>query len=401
MVANEAHGPPLKVAGAVLLVLCAATLLVVWVQFRGGFYSQVRLTILSSRAGLVMDPGSKVTYNGLAVGRVTSVDETEIHGVPAARISLDIEKKYLVAIPSNVDASITASTVFGNKYISLLSPDHPDLLPISADTVIDARAVTTEFNTLFETIMSISEKVDPVKLNATLTATAEALNGLGERFGQSLRDGELIMARLNDQMPQINHDIRRLAELADVYSDASPHLWGFLSNATATAHTVNAQRHSLDTALLEAIGFGDTAAPILEKGSPYLVRALSDLERTATLLNDYSPELFCLIRNYHDVSPQVAAAEGDNGYSIHGINKILGAENPYVYPDNLPRVSARGGPGGAPGCWQPINRDLWPAPYLVMDTGASVAPYNHVELGHPLMIDYVWGRQVGENTINP
>ncbi len=38
-----------------------------------------------------------------------------------------------------------------------------------------------------------------------------------------------------------------------------------------------------------------------------------------------------------------------------------------------------------------------------MDTGASIAPYNHFELGQPILIEYVWGgRQVGgENTINP
>ena len=46
-------------------------------------------------------------------------------------------------------------------------------------------------------------------------------------------------------------------------------------------------------------------------------------------------------------------------------------------------------------------RDLWPQPYLVMDTGASIAPYNHIELGQPLFTEYVWGRQVGEHTINP
>jgi phospholipid/cholesterol/gamma-HCH transport system substrate-binding protein len=59
---------------------------------------------------------------------------------------------------------------------------------------------------------------------------------------------------------------------------------------------------------------------------------------------------------------------------------VDGRGNPYVYPDNLPRVNARGGPEGRPGCWQPITRDLWPAPYLVMDTGASIAPYNHIDI---------------------
>ena len=72
-----------------------------------------------------------------------------------------------------------------------------------------------------------------------------------------------------------------------------------------------------------------------------------------------------------------------------------------MYPDNLPRVNAKGGPEGRPGCWQKVTRDLFPAPYLVMDTGASTAPYNHLELGQPIAIEYVWGRQIGENTINP
>ena len=40
-------------------------------------------------------------------------------------------------------------------------------------------------------------------------------------------------------------------------------------------------------------------------------------------------------------------------------------------------------------------------PYLVMDSGNSIAPYNHVELGQPLANEYVWGRQYGEYTINP
>ena len=59
--------------------------------------------------------------------------------------------------------------------------------------MIDVSSVTTEFNTLFETVTSIAEKVDPVKLNQTLTATAEALSGLGQRFGESIVDGNAIL----------------------------------------------------------------------------------------------------------------------------------------------------------------------------------------------------------------
>jgi phospholipid/cholesterol/gamma-HCH transport system substrate-binding protein len=36
-----------------------------------------------------------------------------------------------------------------------------------------------------------------------------------------------------------------------------------------------------------------------------------------------------------------------------------------------------------------------------MDIGAEIAPYNHIETGSPYATEYVWGRQVGDNTINP
>jgi phospholipid/cholesterol/gamma-HCH transport system substrate-binding protein len=202
-------------------------------------------------------------------------------------------------------------------------------------------------------------------------------------------------------MPQIRYDIQRLADLSDVYTKASPDLWDALDHAVVTARSLNAQQQDIDAALLASMGFANTGADIFERGQPYFVRGMADLVPSAQLLDTYSPELFCGIRNIAQVAPAALASFGGNGYSLNTMTEILGAPNPYVYPDNLPRTNARGGPGGAPGCWQTIDRNFWPAPYLVLDDGASIAPYNHFELGQPLLTEYVWGRQVGENTINP
>jgi phospholipid/cholesterol/gamma-HCH transport system substrate-binding protein len=261
--------------------------------------------------------------------------------------------------------------------------------------------VTTEFNTLFETVVSLAEQVDPIKLNQTLSATAEALGGLGDRFGQSIVNGNQILSEINPQMPQIHEDNRLLADLGETYANAAPDLFDGLKNAVTTARTLNAEQGNIDQALMASIGFGNTGADVFERGGPYLVRGAQDLIPTSELLDEYSPALFCTIRNFHDAAPKLAAALGGNGYSLLTHSLVVGVGNAYVYPDNLPRVNAKGGPEGRPGCWQPITRDLWPMPYLVMDTGASIAPYNHFELGQPLTAEYVWGRQVGENTINP
>ncbi|OBJ24747.1 MCE-family protein MCE1A [Mycobacterium sp. 1165196.3] len=428
---NAPRTPPYKLAGVALLVVAALALALIYGQFRGSFTPKTQLTMLAARAGLVMDPGSKVTYNGVEIGRVGSISETVRDGKPAAKFTLEVYPRYLKLIPSNVNADIKATTVFGGKYVSLTTPANPSPQKISSRTVIDARSVTTEINTLFQTITSIAEKVDPIKLNLTLSAAAQSLSGLGEKFGQSVVNANILLDDVNPRLPQARKDIQGLAALGDTYANAAPDLFDFLNNAVITSRTINAQQKDLDQALLSAVGFGNTGAELFNKGGPYLARGAEDLVPTAQLLDTYSPELFCTVRNYHDIEPKAASFLGGNGYSLNSHTQALsglglvanplslvavaaltmglggvaglvgGAPNPYVWPENLPRVNARGGPGGAPGCWQPLTHDLWPAPELVMDSGNSLAPYNHLDTGSPYAIEYVWGRQVGDNTINP
>lgn len=391
-----------RLAGALLVIVAVAVMTLIYLQFRGALTPSVQLTVLAPRAGLVLDPGSKVTLDGVPIGRVTRVELISDEEVPSARILVDVEPKYLPVLPVNVETTITASTVFGNKYVSFRSPRDPQRPVTSSDVLqVASGSVTTEFNSLFEAVTDIAEKVDPIELNMTLKATATALTGLGDDFGRSLIDANSVLGRVNPRMPQLRQDIDRLADLAEIYQGAAQPLLDGLRDALVTVRTLDNEQDSLDAALLATLGFAESGADTVERSTPFLVRGQTDLTSTAELLDEYSPALFCTIRNYHDVAPKVSAALGKNGYAAVTSTELLGGAAPYVYPDNLPRTNARGGPGGAPGCWQPITRDLWPAPALVMDTGASVAPYNHFELGQPLLNEYVWGRQVGEYTVNP
>jgi phospholipid/cholesterol/gamma-HCH transport system substrate-binding protein len=425
---NKAPFQPFRVAGVIVFLIAALVLWLVYLQYSGDFVDKTKLTMLSDRAGLVMDPGSKVTYNGVQIGRVADITEVQRDGRPAVTLTLDVYPKYLHLIPANVDAKIVATTVFGEKYVSMTAPDNPLPQRITSKNVIDARSVTTEINTLFQTITSIAEKVDPVKVNLTLSAAAQALSGLGDKFGQSIINGNAALDEVNPRMPLIRHDIQQLAAVGDTFADAAPDLFDFLNNAATTAHTLHGQEKDLDRALLAAIGFGKTGADIFNRGGPYFARGAKDLVPTAQLLDTYSPELLCTFRNLHDAEPKVAAFTSP--YSLRSETEIFsglglalslpglgitaatmglsaltgligGAPNPYVYPENLPRINAHGGPGGAPGCWQSITRELWPAPTLIMDTGNSLAPYNHIDTGSPYAVEYVWGRQVGDHTINP
>ena len=89
---------------------------------------------------------------------------------------------------------------------------------MSTATRSGRRNTSTEFNTLFETVVAVAKQVDPVKLNQTLTATAQALGGMGNRFGESIENGNAILADVNPLLPRVAEDTQDLADLADVYT---------------------------------------------------------------------------------------------------------------------------------------------------------------------------------------
>jgi phospholipid/cholesterol/gamma-HCH transport system substrate-binding protein len=176
---NDTRTPPLRLAGLIFLLVLALIVTFLLLQFRGTLTPKTELTMVAARAGLVMDPNAKVTYNGVEIGRVTRIEPTVVDGTQAAKFALEVKPKFIPLIPSNVDADIQATTIFGNKFVSLSTPKNPSPERVSSSQVIDARSTTTEFNTLFETVTNLAESIDPVKLNLTLSATAEALTGLG------------------------------------------------------------------------------------------------------------------------------------------------------------------------------------------------------------------------------
>ncbi|MEB3033018.1 MCE family protein [[Mycobacterium] nativiensis] len=398
---NKIDNPPYLLAGVITFAVLALIAGLVYGQFRGSFTKTTALTMVAPRAGLVMDPGGPVTYNGVQIGRVTDISPTQYNDQPAAKFTLDVNPKYIKLIPSNVEADIMATTLFGNKYVSLKAPEHPAKERITSKHII-ATSVTTELNTLFETVNNLSEHIDPIKLNLTLHAAAEALTGLGDKLGDSLVKGNAILDDVNARMPSFRRDLKGFANLSDVYAAGAPDLVGFLETSVVPVKTITAQQKELDAALLGAAGVGNLGADVTKRFGPYFRSQFSDLVPVSALLDEYSPELFCAIRNLAEGAPKVYEfLGGGDGYALDTVSELVSPANPYLYPDNLPRYNARGGPGGAPGCWQEITHDFWPAPYLVADTGVSQAPYNHFEVGSPWAVDYVWGRQVGDNTINP
>jgi phospholipid/cholesterol/gamma-HCH transport system substrate-binding protein len=92
---------------------------------------------------------------------------------------------------------------------------------------------------------------------------------------------------------------------------------------------------------------------------------------TTALLLKYSPTYTCLFQGAQwFLEHGGREAIGGNGKSVVMDAALLLGDDPYRYPDNLPKVNATGGPGGKPSCGSlPDVSKNFPVKSLVTDTG--------------------------------
>lgn len=373
----------------ILLALVAMVALVTTVSFNGTLRSYVPVTLRADRSGLVMDGGAKVMMRGVQVGRVGQIGDDE----RGTSLKLEIDPDQIRYIPANVEAQISATTAFGAKFVDLVMPQTPSSARLSAGAVLHSKNVSTEINTVFENVVDLLNMIDPLKLNAVLTAVADAVRGQGERIGQATTDLNQVLQALNARTETIHQDWRSVKNFNDTYSAVAQDIMTILNAASTTSTTVVSHSAQLDALLLNVIGLSSSGTNLLAASRDNLVASVNLLEPTTNLLFKYSPEYTCFLQGtkwYLD-NGGYSAWGGADGRTLQLDVALLLGNDPYAYPDNLPLVSAKGGPGGHPGCGSlPDATKNFPVRQLVTNTGwgtgLDIRP--NPGLGHPCWADY-------------
>ena len=357
-------------AGLATILVIGAIVAVSLGLFAGDFTQTVPVTVISQRAGLVMNPDAKVKMRGVQVGKVDTIESLP-NGEAAIHLAMDPSQ--LQFIPGNVLADINSSTVFGAKSVELVPPAEPSAVRLHGGQTLRGEHVMVEINTVFQQLVSVLAHIDPPKLNESLGALAQAFSGRGPRLGQSLSDLDSFLARLEPSLPAFRHDLAVLPAVSNAYADAAPDLVKTAANATRISKTIVDEQHNLDALLISAIGLADIGNDVLSANRPLLTSALHLLVPTTDLTNEYGPALTCsfggLVQSGH------GAPLSEPSINISA-SLTLGAER-YRYPTNLPKVAATGGPRcvGLPKL--PFNTN---PPQLVTDIGADPVGYGNPQV---------------------
>jgi phospholipid/cholesterol/gamma-HCH transport system substrate-binding protein len=353
---------------AALMTAIVAFVYVTMGMFNKSFASFVPVILVSDRSGLVMEVGAKVKLRGVQVGEVGAITG----GNTPVSLKLNLFPDQVKFIPANVAVRIRATTIFGAKYVELVYPSNPSPQRLVSGAVLRSDNVSTEVNTVFENLVELLNQIDPAKLNAILSALAQGVRGQGERIGEATTGLNEVLLALNPRSETIRADFRSLKGFADTYSAAANSILAILDAASTTSTTISRQSKQLDSLLLNITGLSNSGMNLLAPNRDNFIQAINDLQSTTALLAKYNPEYTCLLVGAKTLldTGYYGIAGGDNGKSLVVDAALLFGDDQYRYPDNLPIVAAKGGPGGKPGCGSlPDVAKNFPVRDLVTNTG--------------------------------
>lgn len=308
LLVNIHHDTPrehvrLLVAGIAFLTSMALLIALSIAIYDKKFADVTMITIKADRAGLQLAKFGDVRRNGVLIGQVREVEQD---GKEASiRVALDPEAAR--ELPDNVEVQILPTTLFGQKFISFITPDDPSGR-LEADAVIPSSRVETnvELSQILADLFPLLRSVRPADLNATLSALSNALEGRGDQLGDTLERLNSYIGGIEDSLPTLREDLGLIADVADTYDLAAPDLLRVLGNLTVTSRTILEKRESLDVFFSDLTGLSETSRTILADNEANLIEVGEVGAPVLKLLATYSPELPCLLKGAARYAPILA-----------------------------------------------------------------------------------------------
>ncbi|RYE78118.1 MAG: MCE family protein, partial [Myxococcales bacterium] len=332
-----------KILGTRVLGLLFIGLLVfgVWLVYaifgqKFSSYSEVKLT--SSTIGLQLPSRADVKVRGVIVGEVLSAKSE----VDKAELVLGIDPDKIGSIPDNVTASILPKTLFGEKYVQLEIPAAAASGSLKSGDRITQTKRPIELEKVLNDLYPLLTTLQPAELNYTLNALATALEGRGEKLGESVTTINGYLRKMNPELPALIDDLRLLVSVSGLYADVVPELAATLRNTVKTGKTFVEKEAQLTRFLRETSSLSATAKSFLDANGNNIVELGKVSEPTLALLKRYSPTYPCLLRGIVKQAPDLASTF--RGFIFH-IDLITISNQPRGYTSaDKPVYGARNAP---------------------------------------------------------
>lgn len=308
------------------------------------FTSFVTVKLQADKIGNQLIQQSDVKVRGLIVGSVKDISAT----ADGAELTLALNPESAKLIPENVSARFLPKTLFGERFVSLEIPAKPSAKTLATGDVIpqDRTSSAVELEQAFSHLLPVLQAVQPQKLSATLTAISTALSGRGDQLGDTLSQLGSYIGELNPHEPELQHNLKALAEFSDHLKDSAPDLVQSLDNLSTTTRTVVDQQQNLSNLYGTLTQASVDLQTFLQNNKDNIISLASTARPTAELLAKYAPEYPCVISQMAKNVPLIdqALGKGTNQPGLHATIEVVVPRAPYEAGKEEPRFDDKRGP---------------------------------------------------------
>jgi phospholipid/cholesterol/gamma-HCH transport system substrate-binding protein len=333
--ALSAAGP--RVYGAMFIALVLLFVWLTYAVFTKKFSDYDEVTLESSKIGLSLPARADVKIRGVLVGEVLEV----VTDGDQAELTLGLYPDHTSTIPKNVTAQILPKTLFGEKYVALQVPEDPQGAIQAGDT-IKRTDVSIELEEVLNDLFPLLRAVRPADLNYTLNAISSALEGRGDKLGNSIETLESYLREFNPDVPELIDNIVKLGRTSEVYNSVVPELARLLRNSVKTTNTLETKDERIKTLFTDVAGFSDTTKAFLDKNGDNLITLADQGQKILPLLARYSPQYKCFIQGIVAAIPANEQAFRDK--TLHIILEPLRKEPRGYTPSDRPQYADTRGP---------------------------------------------------------
>ncbi|MFE5594099.1 MCE family protein [Streptomyces sp. NPDC056549] len=316
------------------------------------------ITVETGSVGNEMHLGAEVKLRGVVIGEVRAIDATD----GGARLTLAMRPGTLRHVPSDVRAQMLPTTLFGERFVALVPPPDASAEPLGPGDVIpeDRSSNAVELQQVLDNVLPLLTAVQPQKLSATLSAVSHALEGRGDKLGETLAELDAHLREFNPHLPALTRDLKELVKVSHLYADAAPDIVTALTDFTTTSGTLAEKEGELAGTFGATTRTAQDLTTFLRQNKDNIIRLSATSRPTLQLLAEYSPSFPCTLRTLAQFVPAMdkALGKGTNQPGIHVEVTTVPTRGAYTPGRDTPSY----GSGGGPHCY--------PVPYL----GVPAAP---------------------------
>ena len=267
-------------------------------------------------AGGGLYENSNVTYRGVTVGRVESVDLSD-NGVEAhMRLNSD------TPIPANVNARVKSVSAIGEQYIDLVPLDAPSQEMLRGGSRIgrDRTAISTDVASLLRDADKLVNSIGDAQIQELLRESFKAFNGSGPELARLIQSARLLVDQANADYPQIAQLIDQAGPFLDAQIRSGDNIRSLadgLARFTTELRHADPQVRSVLATAPGAAEEASTAFSGIRPSFPVLAANLANLGRVGVIYNKSIEQSLVLLPALFAAIVTVAgSAPGDEGAKL-------------------------------------------------------------------------------------